>query len=56
MGFGKGAESETFVLEGKDGAANRTMTVAQYFRTELNTTVTKPGLPCVRYGKRNLVP
>lgn len=56
MGFGKDAETESFVVEGRDGAADRRMTVAQYFRSELNITVTKPNLPCVRYGKRNLVP
>jgi len=56
MGFGENAETESFVLEGRDGKENKKMTVAQYFKTELNITVTKPGLPCVRYGKRNLVP
>jgi eukaryotic translation initiation factor 2C len=56
MGFGQDAETEAFMLEGRDGQADRRMTVAQYFRTELNITVTKPGLPCVRYGRRNLVP
>jgi hypothetical protein len=56
MGFGKDAETESFVVEGRDGKPDERMTVAQYFKTKLNCTVTKPGLPCVRYGKRNLVP
>jgi hypothetical protein len=56
MGFGKDAETESFVVEGRDGKPDEKMTVAQYFKTKLNCTVTKPGLPCVRYGKRNLVP
>jgi hypothetical protein len=56
MGFGKNAESEKFLMEGRDGKPDKEVTVAQYFKMELNMTVTKPGLPCVRYGKRNLVP
>ena len=56
MGFGRDAESEKFLMEGRDGKPDKEVSVAQYFKMELNMTVTKPGLPCVRYGKRNLVP
>jgi eukaryotic translation initiation factor 2C len=56
MGFAKNAETEKFLMEGRDGKPDKEVTVAQYFKMELNMTVTKPGLPCVRYGKRSLVP
>ncbi|ORY31025.1 putative Argonaute-like protein [Naematelia encephala] len=45
-----------FVLNGKDGKADRTVTVVQYMKEQYNITVTKPRLPCVQYGQRFFLP
>ncbi|OCF32605.1 argonaute [Kwoniella heveanensis BCC8398] len=45
-----------FNLRGRDGAQDRSVSVAQYFKETYNVTVTKPRLPCVEYGKGNFVP
>ncbi|WVF69797.1 hypothetical protein IAT40_004576 [Kwoniella sp. CBS 6097] len=50
------ADQLKFNLRGKDGAKDRSVSVAQYFKETYNVTVTKPRLPCVQYGKGNFVP
>ncbi|WVQ98061.1 hypothetical protein IAU59_005183 [Kwoniella sp. CBS 9459] len=50
------ADQLKFSLRGKDGAPDRSISVAQYFKETYNVTVTKPRLPCVQYGKGNFVP
>ena len=50
------AENIKFLLTGKDGAADKMVTIVEYYRKTYNATVTKPRLPCVQYGNKNFVP
>lgn len=50
------AEQEEFVIEGKNGAANQKTNLVAYYKKQYNKQVTKPRLPCVKYGKNNKVP
>jgi hypothetical protein len=50
------AENIKFLLTGKDGAADKMVTIVEYYKKTYNATVTKPRLPCVQYGNKNFVP
>lgn len=65
------AEKIFFALNGKDGQADRRVSICQYFEEFHGSTVTKPRLPCIqvsfccrkfqtradeRYGKKAYVP
>lgn len=50
------AETIKFLLTGKDGAADKMVTIVEYYKKTYNATVTKPRLPCVQYGNKNFVP
>lgn len=50
------AEGIKFLLTGKDGAADKMVTIVEYYKKTYNATVTKPRLPCVQYGNKNFVP
>nr|XP_031860632.1 uncharacterized protein CI109_003963 [Kwoniella shandongensis]KAA5527704.1 hypothetical protein CI109_003963 [Kwoniella shandongensis] len=50
------AEAIKFLVKGKDGKPDRQMSVVQYFKEQYNVTITRPRLPCVKYGKGNFVP
>jgi len=50
------AADVTFVMQGRDGAADQRMNVVQYFKQQFNITIRKPRMPCVVYGKNFMVP
>jgi eukaryotic translation initiation factor 2C len=65
------AEKIFFALNGKDGQADRRVSICQYFEEFHGSTVTKPRLPCIQvscfllivwtrankqYGKKAYVP
>lgn len=50
------AEQEEFVIEGRDGAPNQKTNLVAYYKKQYNKQVTKPRLPCVKYGKGNKIP
>lgn len=45
-----------FLLNGRDGAADKMVSIVDYYKQIYNVTVTKPRLPCVIYGGKNFVP
>jgi eukaryotic translation initiation factor 2C len=42
------AEKIFFALNGKDGQADRRVSICQYFEEFHGSTVTKPRLPCIQ--------
>lgn len=50
------AEDITFVLEGREGQADRKVDICTYFREMYGVTVTKPRLPCIAYGRKGFIP
>ncbi|KAK8847412.1 hypothetical protein IAR55_005270 [Kwoniella newhampshirensis] len=50
------AEALRFMISGRDGQPDRQCNVVQYFKEQYNVTVTRPRLPCVKYGKSNFIP
>lgn len=52
----KEASAEIFTMQGKDGQADQRVSLVDYYKKQYNKVVTKPRLPCVRYGKGNMIP
>lgn len=50
------ASAITFVMQGRDGAADQRVNVVDYFKKQFNITIRKPRMPCVVYGKNFMVP
>lgn len=50
------ASDISFTMQGRDGAASKTIGIVQYFKEQFNITIRKPRLPCVVYGKNFMVP
>ncbi|BEI84075.1 hypothetical protein CcaverHIS002_0406790 [Cutaneotrichosporon cavernicola] len=45
-----------FVMQGRDGAPSKDISIVNYFKEQFNITIRKPRLPCVVYGKNFMVP
>ncbi|BEJ14915.1 hypothetical protein CspHIS471_0406820 [Cutaneotrichosporon sp. HIS471] len=45
-----------FVMQGRDGAPSKDISIVDYFKEQFNITIRKPRLPCVVYGKNFMVP
>lgn len=45
-----------FLLNGRDGKADKMVSIVDYFKQTYNVTVTKPRMPCVIFGKKNFIP
>lgn len=52
----KPAAEIKFLLNAKDGAADKMVSLTDYYKSTYNAVVTKPRLPCVQYGNNNYVP
>jgi eukaryotic translation initiation factor 2C len=43
-------------MTGRDGAADQSIGLVQYFKQQFNITIQKPRLPCIVYGRNFMVP
>ncbi|WVQ85375.1 hypothetical protein IAT38_007540 [Cryptococcus sp. DSM 104549] len=50
------AEAITFMIQGKDGKPDEKISIPDYYKQFHGSTVTKPRLPCVQYGKKAFIP
>ncbi|WRT64767.1 uncharacterized protein IL334_001701 [Kwoniella shivajii] len=50
------AEALKFNVKGEDGNPDKQVGVVQYYQDKYKVKVTRPRLPCVKYGKGNYIP